>query len=201
MIRHSYLFAGLTAAVLLSSACGAEPSTTASATVEVLADYPSYDEDQLFESATLIVEATVMSAANTVLMPQFEGDTEEENPLVGLDVEGQEKALAEAEGVPGTAVILRVDVVHKGLAGVGQEIVIMQTGGVIDGVTYAVSAEEPLQIEQSYLLFAVEGRDGTYSILGGSAGSYMSDGTGQFVAVNPDVAPFAQIDRANIRVH
>lgn len=159
-----------------------------------MADYPAYDENELAESSALIVEGTVISSEYTVLMPRYEGDTEQENPMFGLTSEEKKNALASDDGVPATAVTLRVDTVHKGLVEVGQEIVVLQTGGAVDGVTYLVRGEVPLQTELRYLIFAGESRDGAYAILGGSAGSYLADGDGAFTAVNADTAPFAQID-------
>jgi hypothetical protein len=199
MLRRVQLLIGATAAVALLSTCAVNPSPSTGAMVEMMADYPSFDENQLAESADLIVEGTALSSRGTVLTAHYEGDTEQENPMHGLTAEEQKNAITDDVVVPATAVTFRVDVVHKGPVQAGQEIVILQTGGAFDGVTHAVREEEPLQVDSSYLIFAGEGNDGAYFILGGSAGSYIWDGNEAFVAVNPDVAPFLQIDSAEAK--
>ncbi|WP_147440498.1 hypothetical protein [Mycetocola tolaasinivorans] len=163
-----------------------------------MADYPPFDAGSLTQSADLIIEGTALSSEPTVLTPRYEGDTAQENPILGLSEEEQKRVIADDEGVPATAVTFRVDTVHKGAVGVGQEIVILQTGGVVDGVTYKVREEDPLKTQESYLIFAGKSHDGAFYILGGSAGTYISTGDDTFSAVNPDTAPFSEIDSAEV---
>lgn len=99
----------------------------------------------------------------------------------------------EQDGIPATAVTFRVESAYRGEVKPGSEIVVIQTGGTIDGVTLKVEEEVPLEESNAYLLFAAEGLDGTYVILGGSAGTYAASGGGSFTAVSSEVAPFEEI--------
>lgn len=168
-------------------------ATACSSTVELQADYPAYDQSSLVDGATLIAEGVVVATESTVLMPRYEGDDPEENPLAGLSEKEMREAIESAEGVPATAVTLRVENVYVGSVSDGQEVTIVQTGGEIDGVTYHVAGEDILTVEDRYLLFAADSFDGAYYILGGSAGTYRYDGDDRFVAVNPDMAPFEEL--------
>lgn len=181
------LLAGV--AVFALSACSTTTSEPAEGTVQLQADYPSYDIHGLIEEATLIVEGTALATEPTVLMPRYEGDTPEENPLLGLSEDEKKRAIEQDDGVPATAVAFRVDVVHQGVAEPGQEITIIQTGGVIDGVTYQVQGETMLATDESYLVFATDSFDGAFAILGGSAGTFVSSGDGVFTATDPETAP------------
>ena len=102
------------------------------------------------------------------------------------------------EGIPGTEVSFRVDVVHQGAAEPGQEIIIMQTGGVMRGVTYQLDAETPLEAGEKYLLFVSETFDDAYVVLGGSAGTYRLNGKNAYVAVNPDTAPTQRLTESEV---
>jgi hypothetical protein len=176
--------------VLALSACSTTTSEPAAgSTVQLQADYPSYDTRSLIKEATLIVEGTVLATEPTVLTPRFEGDSPEENPLLGLSEEEKKRAIASDDGVAATAVTFRVDVLHRGVVKQGQKIIVIQTGGVIDGVNYHVEGEAMLAAGESYLLFATDSFDGAYAILGGSAGTYLSSRDGIFIAAAPEVAP------------
>lgn len=187
------ILASLAAASLCACSAGASDST-----VEVLADYPSFDKEGLIAEASLIVEGVAVSAEYTVLTPRYEGETAEENPLLGLTEEEQKDAMAQDEGVAATAVTFRVDVVHRGSVRQGEEVVIVQTGGVIDGVRYHVAEEVTLEPDSRYLLFGTDRFDGAYNILGGSAGTYLGEGDGEYVAANPDSAPFARLTASEL---
>lgn len=190
----------LAAAVALAlSACSTTTSQAPEgSTVELQADYPAYDTATLFEEATLIVEGTALATEATVLTPRYEGDTPEENPLLGLSEEEIRRAMAQDEGIPATAVTFRVDAVHQGSVEPGDEITVIQTGGVVDGVTYLAVHEPLLVTGESYLLFVADGFDGAFAILGGSAGTYLSSGNGVFTAVNPEAAPSAGFTLAEV---
>lgn len=187
------------AAVLALAACSTTTSEPAEgSTVQLQADYPSYDTDSLIEEATLIVEGTALATEPTVLMPRYEGDTPEENPLLGLSEEEKKKAIEQDDGIAATAITFRVDVVHKGVVEPGQEVTIIQTGGVIDGVTYQVEGLVMLATGESYLLFATDSFDGAFALLGGSAGTYLSSGNGVFTAVTPDTAPVQRFTTSEV---
>lgn len=192
-----------TAAVALLTSCAASPAgePAPETTVQVMVDYPAYDDDGLLDEATLIVEGTVVSSVAAWRPPtEADGDTPEENPQLGLSEEEKAAALAGDRGVVTTSVTFRVDTVHRGSVTAGQEITVLQTGGTVDGVTYRVDAEPPLQTQQHYLLFGVgtHGVDDAFVIIGGSAGAYASTGDGTFAAMNPTMAPFQTITRAEV---
>lgn len=195
--RMLALFAGTV--VLTLSACSSPASEpTAGSTVQLQADYPSYDTSGLVAESTLVVEGTALATESTVLTPRYEGDTPEENPLLGLSEEELEAALQEEDAVPATAVTFRADVVHRGAVDPGQEVTIVQTGGVIDGVTYQVVGEVMLAPGEGYLVFAADSFDGAFAILGGSAGIYVASGDGAFTAAAPDVAPAPQFTSSEV---
>ncbi|MEV0954202.1 hypothetical protein [Promicromonospora sp. NPDC050249] len=187
------------AVVLVLSACSSptgEP--TAGSTVQLQADYPSYDTPGLVAGSTLVVEGAALATEPTVLTPRFEGDTPEENPLLGLSEEELEAALQEEDAVPATAVTFRADVVHQGSVEPGQEITIVQTGGVVDGVTYQLEGATMLTPGEDYLLFATDSFDGAFAIVGGSAGVYIASGDGVFAAAVPEVAPAQQFTSSEV---
>lgn len=188
----------LACVLLLALTLGACSSATTEPIVQMQADYPSYDQRSLVTEATLIVEGTVLGVENTVLTPRYEGDNPEENPMVGLTEDEKRRAMEQDEGVAATAVMMRVDELYKGSAKQGQKITIFQTGGVIDNVEYKVEGEVKLAVGQSYLLFAADSFDGAFSILGGSAGTYLSTGDGVFTAVSESVAPFKELSSADV---
>ncbi|MDO5737350.1 MAG: hypothetical protein Q4P15_12835 [Propionibacteriaceae bacterium] len=188
-------FIGVVLMALAMGGCSSDPPPT---TVQMQADYPSYDERSLVAEATTIVEGTVLATESTVLTPRYEGDTPEENPLFGLSEEEKEQALEQDDGVPATAVTMRVDVSHRGSPQPDQEIIIFQTGGVVGNVEYTVAAEPILTVGESYLLFATDSFDDAFVILGGSAGTYLATGDGDFSALNPSLAPFQQLDRDDV---
>ncbi|MDR0627367.1 MAG: hypothetical protein LBG11_08965 [Bifidobacteriaceae bacterium] len=182
----------LSCLIPLGGGCsGATGQPPAGSTVELQADYPSYDTDGLFGAATLIVVGTAIGSESTVVTPRYEvGDSPEDDPWFGLSDEEREHALAELQdaGIAATAVTFRVDAAYRGEVGPGQEITIMQTGGVLDGVDYQVSGETELAVGSSYLLFAKDSFDGAFAILGGSVGTYISSSDGGFAATATDSA-------------
>lgn len=192
------------ASILAVSACSTGQPTTEPApgsTVQIQADYVAYGTTEaLAGDATLIVEGTAVATEPTVLTPRFKGDTPRENPLVGLSDEEMERAIEETEAVPATAITMRADVVYRGSVEPGEEFVVVQTGGVVDGVTYDVDGEADLSVGDEYLLFATDGFDGTYAILGGSAGAYVADATNaeRFVATAPEIAPAPELTSTDV---
>ena len=190
--NHRRLVPVLSAAVLGLTACSSGTGGPAGATtVELQADYPAYDVPTLVEDASLVVEGTVLGTGSTVLRPRFEGDTPQENPILGMSEQEKEEAIEQDAGIAATAVTVRVDVAHRGAVRPGGEITVVQTGGVVDGVRYEVPGEALLATGTRYLLFAAAGADGTFVILGGSAGTYVADGDDSFTAAVPDLAPAA----------
>lgn len=180
-------------AIFALGACSSANDPREVPTVQLHADYPTYDTQGLVDEAVLIVEGTVLATEPTVLLPRYEGDTPEENPLLGLSEEEMKRAMEQDSGVAATAVTFRVDVVHQGTAQPGEQVTIIQTGGVVDGVNYVVEGETSLDTGESYLLFAAEGLAGTFAILGGSAGTFIESRDGVFVAPEPEIAPTRQL--------
>jgi len=162
-------------------------------TVQGSGDYPSYDERSLAETATLVVEGTVVSTKDTALTPRHEGDSPVENPMYGLSEEEKKRASEQDDGMAGAAVTFNVTAVHRGNTKVGERVVIVQTGGTINGVVHEAQEEPRLEVSKAYLLFAKDSFDGHFVILGGSAGMFAATGNGSFRAVNADMAPFKVI--------
>ena len=189
----------LSAVMLSLAACAPADGPAEGSEIEMHADYPTYEtREALAEAATLIVEGEVLATENTILMPRFEGDTPEENPLLGASEEEKAEAIASDNGVPATAITFRVDTVHKGDVEAGATITFIQTGGVVNGVTYRVAGLTILARHSSYLLFAKDSFDGQYAILGGSAGIYEPLGDGRFASANRAMAPAAELTRAEV---
>ncbi|SDD30051.1 hypothetical protein SAMN05216410_3143 [Sanguibacter gelidistatuariae] len=161
--------------------------------VHMIADYPPYDLAGLYGEAALVVEGRVVSTASTLLLPQPpEGDTPEENPLLGLSDDEIKQALSSDNGVPATEVRFEVTVVHHGDATPGDIVTFNQTGGRVDSTLYVDDAVPLVVSGSDYLLFLGQTGD-RLNILGGSAGLYEPSGAGTFTAVNPDHAPIAQL--------
>lgn len=196
----------LTACVALTflTACAekkADNQVPEGATVHLSADYPSYGSNDLVRRSSVIVEGTVLSTKSTVILPRFEEESASpNNPLYGLSEEEKAKVKAEAEKhpVPATEVSVRVESVRKGDVKAGQIITIVQTGGVLDGVTYVVDEEKPLAPGKRYLLFGTDSFDGKFVILGGSAGTYIRSGEDSFASVDPRRAPFATVNNESV---
>ncbi|QHC61144.1 hypothetical protein [Rathayibacter sp. VKM Ac-2760] len=168
-----------------SSSAGVTP--TPSETSYMHGDYPAYDLNTLNNEAAQIVEVKVESAVNTTIYPEFIGDDPLINPLAGASEEEIAQAREDAS-LPGTEVRMRVTETHKGPASVGSEIVIVQTGGVVDNTLY-VDDQSPILAEgEEYFLF-LSSVDNPY-ILGGGAGSYETKDD-SFVAIS-DLAPVAE---------
>jgi len=161
------------------------------------ADYPAYDTPaSLAREAVIVVEATVLGKTATVLLPRFDGDTAEENPYLGASEEERQRAVDEDGGVPGEAVTLRADVVYRGDLSEGDEVVFIQTGGVLDGVRYEIEEESDLEEGDTYLLFGMESFDGAFSVLGGSAGAFTVDGD-RYVATSA-AAPVKELTATEV---
>ena len=115
--------------------------------MELFADYPVYDSATIVQESAIIVEGNVVSTEPTVLTPRYDGDSPEENALVGLTEEEKAKAISQNGGVAGTLVHLHVNKVHKGAVNAGDEIVIVQIGGTQDDVLYVVEGTTVLQAD------------------------------------------------------
>lgn len=195
------LFAVLSV-VSLAGCASSVPDAAETEVVHFHADYPPYDQVSLIRDAVLIVEGTVVSVSPTTMAPRIVGDTgtEEANPFAGLSEE--ELRVAEGElrdaGIPGALVTVKADAVIKGEVRPGEEFVILQTGGVQDGVEYRNEHAPILTPSDTYLIFAQASLDGRYAIVGGPAGMYRAQGDGRFSAVVPDMAPFATVDAEQV---
>lgn len=168
------------------------------ATIEIYSDYPEFNRSDLLNSATLIVEGTVTGTEYTVTEARFEGDTPEENPLLGLSEKEKAKALAKQKGSPTIVVRLRVDSVHKGDVKPGQTVSIVQSGGVINDVLYREIGNVILSRGEKYLIFGADSFDGAYYILGGTAGTYVEAEPGTFVAAVDATAPFETLTSTEV---
>jgi len=165
----------------------------------MMVDYPYYELDEMVDQASLIVEATVVSSEYVVETPTYvPGDNPEEDPLYGLSEAEKAEALANVDAFVSTAVRLRLDTVHRGDLSPGQEITIMQTGGVLDGVAYVAHGEPILEPGDGYLFFATSRPDGAFHTLAGPAGIYAVSDDGSFTATSPGPAPADHLTAADL---
>jgi len=165
----------------------------------MMVDYPYYELDEMVDQASLIVEATVVSSEYVVETPTYvPGDNPEEDPLYGLSEAEKAAALANVDAFVSTAVRLRLDTVHRGDLSAGQEITIMQTGGVLDGVAYVAHGEPILEPGDGYLLFATSRPDGAFHTLAGPAGIYAVSDDGSFTATSASPAPADHLTAADL---
>lgn len=198
--RKFAVVACVCAAVLTLVGCASgsdlpEPEST----VEMLSDYPAFDRAQLVDDATLIVEGTVTATEYKFMKSSYEpGDTSEEDPLFGLPEKEKAKALAQDKGVPTTVLTVHVDVAHQGEVKPGQDVAIVQSGGIIDGVLYREAGNVALKEGERYLLFGADSFDGGYYILGGTAGTYVESEAGTYVAGSEGSAPFETLTSKNV---
>lgn len=188
----------LSSSALALGACGDAGGTAGESVVELQSDYPGFTQKGLLREAALVAEGRVVSAEPTVLKPQFEGDSPQDDPLLGLSEDERAKAAQEDDGVVATAVTFEITVAHRGSVSPGQEVTIIQTGGVLDGVTYKDGDIARLDVGSNYLLFGGDSFNGAYYILGGAAGTYRSVGNGRFRPVNPEMAPFSELRRSEV---
>ncbi|GAA1172721.1 hypothetical protein [Nesterenkonia xinjiangensis] len=159
-------------------------------------DFPSYDTSGLVGDADAIVTGTVTASEAAVLTPDQGGESAEANPLMGLSEEERRHAMEEG-GVPATAFTLAVDTVAKGDIAPGDDVVVIQTGGVVDGVTHEAAGVVLMSAGTEYLIFAGEGPGGTFHVLGGPAGLYQGTAD-SFEQVSPEAAPFDEIPAADV---
>lgn len=189
-VLTSVVFVGVVLTGCSSPAPG--PAPTEQQVVQFMSDYPSYDQSSLFKAADLIVEGSPVKFEYAFVEPRYEGGTPEENPLLGLS-EAEIKAIIDQDrGVPCTFVTFRVTTAHKGDVSPGQEVVIIETGGEIDGVAYEPVGATPMAAGHNYLVFAAHSFDGEYATLG-PAGVYQEIEPNKFQALDKTIAPFEQL--------
>ena len=68
-----------------------------------------------------------------------------------------------------------------------------------DSNTIRRSAEIFLKQAKCEVILAEDGFDGTFVILGGSAGTFQQTSPGQFVAVVPEMAPFSALTTEQVQ--
>jgi len=165
--------------------------------VDLQPDYSAYDRSSLVRDAVLVVEGVVVEQEYTVVKPRFPGGSNpQEDPLFGMTEAEKKHAIEQATGVASTLVTLRATAVHRGTVTVGEEVVIVQTGGVVAGVRYRVADEPPMDVGTTYLLFAKDSFDGAFAILGGCAGMYRWSTDQTYLAARPECAPFEDLTSA-----
>ena len=204
-LKLTALMGVLTLALGACSATADRPAP--GSTVQMMGDYPSFsDAESLVGEADLVVEGTAVAVKYSMHKPSLEEfekgyDSDKNHPLFGLPDADRTKALEELakdEGTPGTEVSFRVDAVHQGSARPGQVITVVQTGGIIDGVTYLLESEPTLAVGGHYLLFLAN-FSGALGILGGSAGMYRASENNSYVAVNRDMAPTQRFTTSELK--
>ncbi|GAA3820670.1 hypothetical protein GCM10022226_46280 [Sphaerisporangium flaviroseum] len=172
------------AAAVFLSACSAEPHT-----IVYHADYPSYQTaDQLYQKATLVIEARLGSTAQVVqekANPAAQGTDEKSNPQAGVP-QGQ-AAPPEQQPVVTTVYPVEVVKVFKGSAKPGENIQVKELGGTVNGVTYKEPGSRPLEKGKTYVLFLETYPDSPASLLNPEQGKYPIDAAGNLapLAENP----------------
>ncbi|GAA4360785.1 hypothetical protein [Paeniglutamicibacter cryotolerans] len=159
-------------ALLAMTSCAAAPAHE-TATAQLQPDYPSYATIQdLAKRSTLVVEVTLGASSPDKLLPKYEGDDSETNPLAGTT----EKPDRAAGAVPITVFAATVNTVYLGEVKPGEVINVGQLGGTMDGTEYTVTGSRPLQEGQTVILFLATYPDAPASILGGDAGVFTQVG-------------------------
>ena len=161
----------------------AEPS--ASSTVQMVAEEVWYETlEQMAANSVAVVTFELLETEYGLVYPDWSSDDPMINPYAGTDFTPSRE---ETAGRPGTFHHVRVVSVAAGDLSPGDEIVILEAGGEVDGVMYeAVGRPELTEVE---LLFLDATSEDRYVILGSQA-RFASDGEGGYRSL---VSPELQI--------
>lgn len=165
--------AGLGVLMLLTSGCS-------SPAVEIAADYPEFNSiKELAAAADLVVEVEIGDFFYDVLLPGYEGEDPELNPLAGTE---QKPAESTDGAVPITVYKAIVVASYSGGPAVGETLEIQQLGGESEGTKVVESDVRSLAAGETVLVFLDEFADAPAAILGGDAGLFLPAGEGSFVS-------------------
>ncbi len=169
----------------VSTPAGVDPSAVTSVSIAV--DGPSYSSiADLAKASVAVAKVEIIRSESQLEYPNFDSDDPMINPYIGT---GETPSAAEIEemAIPVTLHHVRVTSVEAGSLHSGDEIVILELGGVVDGVTYEVSDLPKLNQEQ--LLFLNATPTGKYETVAGGQGRFIPDSQGGYVsATSPDLS-------------
>lgn len=168
----------------VSTPAGVDPSDVTSVSIAV--DGPWYSSlADLAKASVAVAKVEIIGSESQLEYPNFDSDDPMINPYVGTD-ETPSDAEIEAMAIPVTLHHVRVTSVEAGSLYPGDEIVISELGGVVDGVNYEVS--DLPELSQDQLLFLNVRPDGKYETVAGGQGRFVPDSAGGYVsATSPDL--------------
>ncbi|TFD65168.1 hypothetical protein [Cryobacterium ruanii] len=189
---YRYSATAMVAAVVALVAAGC----SASASSEIVADYPSYaTSEQLAEASSLIATVTVGESRQDILYPsKDQGDDPQTNPELGAEMPGNDTGEARVPIIVWSATI---DSVYYGEATSGATIEIKKVGGELDGQPVIERDGVPLVQGQKYLLFLETYPDAAASIVAGTQGQYLLHSDGSLTAADPDNDISLTLDELN----
>lgn len=166
-----------------------QPSVTA----YIETDGPSYESvEELARNSVAIVTVDILGSESALEYPSFDSDDPMINPYAGTGETPSREEL-EAMATPVTLHRVTVTAVAGGSLRPGDEIVILELGGVVDGVDYEIADMPSLSADQ--LLFLDTTPKGRYFTVGGGQGRFNPDGKGGFVSA---LTPTFHVSQANL---
>jgi len=173
--KNTSVTLGLGVLVLVMSGCS-------NPTVEIAADYPGFNSiKELTAVADFVVEVEIGESYFDVLLPTYEGEDPELNPLAGTDQKVPDSDSGEG-AVPITVFKATVVASYLGGPAVGKTLEIQQLGGEAEGKRVVASDVRSLVEGERVLLFLDEYADAPAAILGGDAGLFVPADEGSFVS-------------------
>lgn len=163
-----------------------------SATAYIETDGPSYESlEELAKNSVAVVTVDILGSESALEYPSFDSDDPMINPYAGTG-ESPSREELEAMATPVTLHRVKATAVIGGSLRPGDEIVILELGGVVDGVDYE-AADMPL-LGDDQLLFLDTTPKGRYFTVGGGQGRFNPDGKGGFVSALTPTFHVSQAD-------
>lgn len=167
-----------------SDAVGPEEEVLGTAHMEI--DGPSYSSwEELAAASVAVVSVEIQGSESGLEYPNFDSDDPLINPYAGT---GRTPSPQEIEdmALPVTLTRAKISAVMAGDLYAGDEIVILELGGLVNGIKYEVTDVESLR--EGQLLFLIATPDGRYQTAGDGQGRFNPDGIGGFVSsASPEI--------------
>lgn len=175
----------------VSTPAGVDPTEITS--VSIMVDELWYSSvADLAKASVAVAKVEIVRSESQLEYPNFDSDDPMINPYIGTGETPSDEEL-EAMATPTTIHHVRVISVVAGSLHPGDQIVIAELGGLVDGVNYEVSDRPALSQDQ--LLFLNERPDGKYDTVAGGQGRFVPDGQGGYVSAT---SPELRIDAAGL---